>query len=223
MWHFFATSHGKGAVDGIGGEVKRTVWKANLAGDPVSDAKSFVKVASKHCHKIGIHLIEATEISSRRSALENQWEGVTALSKTHMTHYVKCLSPYIVQSATYSDSLVLETVSLHPDFSISVHVNRPTQNSDRPPQPTPGCFVLVEYTTQRNSKKLFAAQVVQIEDSMMEVSFLRKVGLSSVTHSFPVYDDTCWIDTDQVIKVLPQPVLDTRGHYTFPYDIYMFV
>ena len=23
MWHFFATSHGKGAVDGIGGSIKR--------------------------------------------------------------------------------------------------------------------------------------------------------------------------------------------------------
>ena len=27
MWNFFATSHGKGAVDGIGGTVKRSVWR----------------------------------------------------------------------------------------------------------------------------------------------------------------------------------------------------
>ena len=27
-WNFFATSHGKGPVDGIGGAVKRYVWTA---------------------------------------------------------------------------------------------------------------------------------------------------------------------------------------------------
>ena len=26
-WNFFATSHGKGVVDGIGGTLKRTVWR----------------------------------------------------------------------------------------------------------------------------------------------------------------------------------------------------
>ena len=26
LWNFFATSHGKGPVDGIGGSVKRHVW-----------------------------------------------------------------------------------------------------------------------------------------------------------------------------------------------------
>lgn len=27
-WNFFASSHGKGAVDGVGGVVKRTAWQA---------------------------------------------------------------------------------------------------------------------------------------------------------------------------------------------------
>ena len=31
-WNFFATSHGKGAVDGIGGTVKQNVWRATCAG-----------------------------------------------------------------------------------------------------------------------------------------------------------------------------------------------
>ncbi|CAF1300842.1 unnamed protein product [Rotaria socialis] len=32
-WHFFAISHGKGVVDGIGGVVKRLVWSAILGGE----------------------------------------------------------------------------------------------------------------------------------------------------------------------------------------------
>lgn len=27
IWNFFATSHGKGVVDGLGGTVKRSVWR----------------------------------------------------------------------------------------------------------------------------------------------------------------------------------------------------
>ena len=51
-WNFFATSHGKGAVDGIGGDVKRRVWLANLTGDRASDAESFARIAVKHCKKL---------------------------------------------------------------------------------------------------------------------------------------------------------------------------
>ena len=29
-WSFFETAHGKGAVDGVGGAVKRAVWRAIL-------------------------------------------------------------------------------------------------------------------------------------------------------------------------------------------------
>ena len=45
-WSFFETAHGKGPVDGVGGEIKRVVWKAVLQGKAVvSDCKSFFKTA----------------------------------------------------------------------------------------------------------------------------------------------------------------------------------
>lgn len=44
-WAFFATSHGKGSVDAIGGTVKRSVWRMVKARkNIVSDAKSFFEV-----------------------------------------------------------------------------------------------------------------------------------------------------------------------------------
>ena len=44
-WHFFATSHGKGAVDGIGGTVKRNVWMETRSRKPVVNSEDFCKVA----------------------------------------------------------------------------------------------------------------------------------------------------------------------------------
>lgn len=41
-WNFFETVHGKGPVDGVGGEVKRSVWWAILQGNTVvTNAENF--------------------------------------------------------------------------------------------------------------------------------------------------------------------------------------
>ena len=46
-WNFFATSHGKAPIDGIGGAVKRQVWSAvKTRKHIVRDAKSFVVAAN---------------------------------------------------------------------------------------------------------------------------------------------------------------------------------
>ena len=85
-------------MDGIGGDVKRKVWLANLAGDPVSDAISFARVASNHCTKIEVHLVKSTDIEKNKAKLEAQWDGVTSLPKTHTPHCVIPVSQYIVKS-----------------------------------------------------------------------------------------------------------------------------
>ena len=51
-WHYFASSHGKGAVDGIGGTVKGSVWSAVATRKVrlVDDAKSFAAAANDVCN-----------------------------------------------------------------------------------------------------------------------------------------------------------------------------
>lgn len=45
QWHFFATSHDKGATDGVGGTIKRLVWSQVLIRkDVVCDANPFMTV-----------------------------------------------------------------------------------------------------------------------------------------------------------------------------------
>ena len=43
-WSYFASFHGKGVVDGIGGTLKRLVWMENMAGVRCSSAKDFVDI-----------------------------------------------------------------------------------------------------------------------------------------------------------------------------------
>lgn len=86
-WNFFATSHGKGAVDGIGGTVKRSVWNAVASRKVavVDSADLFAKVASEVCNiSTKIHLIKQEEIklASKKFELQNA-SPIPGISKLH--------------------------------------------------------------------------------------------------------------------------------------------
>jgi hypothetical protein len=62
-WSFFATAHGKGPVDGIGAEVKRSIWQSTLKGRAVvSNAKEFFETAKKLAGKINVLYMPSEEI-----------------------------------------------------------------------------------------------------------------------------------------------------------------
>jgi hypothetical protein len=53
QWNFFATSHGKGAVDGVGVIAKRAVWnKIKARQSTVKSAQDFVDVVTTGCVSI---------------------------------------------------------------------------------------------------------------------------------------------------------------------------
>ncbi|XP_048581390.1 uncharacterized protein LOC125561309 [Nematostella vectensis] len=71
QWNFFATSHGKGAVDGIGGTIKRLVWNAVKSNrdNIVCDAQSFFQVASSQSKKVNVSFIPEKEFNERLDLL----------------------------------------------------------------------------------------------------------------------------------------------------------
>jgi hypothetical protein len=60
QWNYFATSHGKGAVDGIGGTMKRNIWNAvsSRKAPVVVDAQSFYEVSSMLKSSVNVCLLE---------------------------------------------------------------------------------------------------------------------------------------------------------------------
>jgi len=93
-WHFFATSHGKGVVDGLGGTVKRMVWTAvstrKVAN--VQDAKSFANVAAQFCKSINIQLCLKKDIDELGSGLvlDKCFQKATAIPGISKVH---CIAP----------------------------------------------------------------------------------------------------------------------------------
>ncbi len=82
-WNFFATSHGKGEVDGIGGTVKRAVWR-RVKSDRVHiiSAEQYAVVAAESCLNINLHFISKTDIQEVESFLEARWKDVIAVPRT---------------------------------------------------------------------------------------------------------------------------------------------
>lgn len=87
-WNFFASSHGKGAVDGVGGTLKRQVWRLVKARKAiVEDAKSFCDVAKKHSNII-IMPINSPAIVANKAFLDEKWEGVKGIPALQKVHHV---------------------------------------------------------------------------------------------------------------------------------------
>lgn len=87
-WSFFATSHGKGAVDGIGGAAKRAVWtyvKARKA--KVSSAADFAKCAEMRLNNIKVLTVTKDTVNRSRQELINKWENVRNIPNIQQKHY----------------------------------------------------------------------------------------------------------------------------------------
>jgi len=71
-----ANSHGKGSVDGIGSDVKRKVWLANLAGELVSNAESFVQVTKQYCMEIEVLAVTSADIDKDKPEVDEPSESL---------------------------------------------------------------------------------------------------------------------------------------------------
>ncbi len=80
-WNYFATAHGKGPVDGIGGALKRQVWmNVKSRKSMVRNASEFIDAVDKSS-LVTVILMTGDEINQRTSNLNLQeiWNGARAI------------------------------------------------------------------------------------------------------------------------------------------------
>lgn len=115
IWNFFSSGHGRGAVDGVGGSVKRLVWKGVMANRCiVRNAKDFVHYATAVTKNINVILVDAQYIKSQSSLLDQRWDKVRAVPDTLKIHYVKSLSLYNIEIKPFAKSTNTKTFCLKP-------------------------------------------------------------------------------------------------------------
>ena len=82
-WNFFTTFHGKGVVDGLGGTVKRAVWRHVRSGQVhTTTAEEYTKIAKERNPKIHVQFIANGDIEQIKPQLDAKLEDVLAVPKT---------------------------------------------------------------------------------------------------------------------------------------------
>lgn len=88
-WHFFATSHGKGACDGIGGTVKRLASRASLQrplDNQISTARKLYEWASESIKNIAFCFCTENEHSDAENFLKERFGKTVTIAGTRMYH-----------------------------------------------------------------------------------------------------------------------------------------
>ena len=76
-WNFFATSHGKGVCDGIGGTVKRPVTKASLQwlyNDQILTSDAIINFCKENIHGIKFFNVPSEDVARSETELKVRFE-----------------------------------------------------------------------------------------------------------------------------------------------------
>lgn len=92
-WNFFASSHGKGAVDGVGAVIKRKVWQITKSKNVVlPDALAFYQCAENNIKGIKIYFMPSAQIESLSIyyKLDEKWKDVQSIPGISQMHWFGC-------------------------------------------------------------------------------------------------------------------------------------
>lgn len=105
-WHYFATSHGKGACDGIGGTFKRYATKASLqrTKDHILTAQDLFSWSQTWESNIISIFISLEEIKKTRVDLKSRFDGLQTVDGTRGFHCFIPISKDIIRAKKYSNS-----------------------------------------------------------------------------------------------------------------------
>jgi hypothetical protein len=87
-WHFFATSHGKGPCDGLGGTIKRLAAKSSLqnVNNPINSAEKFFLWVNKNIVNVNTKFFSIQEYNNETRELQKRFEKAKMIPGTLMYH-----------------------------------------------------------------------------------------------------------------------------------------
>ena len=106
-WNFFATSHGKGPNDALGGNVKRMAHRQALSRRlVVSDADSFATTVNMSTNSILVTVMSQADIDNVLAKLqvEQLWKSIPPMPGIFNTHRVQLIDGNVC-CKLYTDSL----------------------------------------------------------------------------------------------------------------------
>ena len=108
-WHFFATSHGKGPCDGVGGTVKRLAARASLQrplDDQILTPRQLFDFAVAEIQSVNFYYATVDEYEREAHFLNTRFESARTIAGTHRLHCFLPVSAEVMEVRDFSLSPV---------------------------------------------------------------------------------------------------------------------
>ena len=87
-WDTFAAGHGKGAVDALGGTIKRLVWLTVKARQvKINNAEDYYNFAATKADKVHVLYVSASDVQGSNEMLKERWKNVQDLKGLNSFHH----------------------------------------------------------------------------------------------------------------------------------------
>ncbi|KAG1668796.1 Dipeptidyl peptidase 8 [Nymphon striatum] len=200
-WNFFATSHGKGPVDGIGGSVKRFVWNGVRSRKfVVSNAEGF-KLAAR-TSQVKVVAVTPNELNERyqKLNLDKIFRDAILVKGIANMHFMAVNQDQPVYFHLTKDALAVNDKAFP---TVSIRKGKEHGTDIRV-----GDWCAVEY--ERFS---YPGEVKQIEGSDYKVSVMIPAGKN---WKWPTCPDEIFYRKEKILTRLQPPcIVNNRGHFSF--------
>ncbi len=197
-WHFFATSHGKGPCDGIGGTVKRLAARASLQrpyNDQIMTAKDLFHFAESNIPSVVIKFSMQAEYESNAEMLQQRFSTGKTIKGTQRLHSFIPTSQTSLDTKEFSHSDESRRVTVTGDLSSELDLSE-----------------IRGFVTAVWNGQWFLASVMSVDSILSDVklSFLRPPG-PAVNFSFPPCPDIGIIPSSAVLSCVDPLMSGSSG------------
>ena len=218
-WNFFATAHGKGENDGVGGDVKNAVWRKTLQQkEVVTSCEEFVSVAKKKFPYFVIAFFPKESVRSLTIFLSQRYQQHSKpLVGTMSFHHIEISNKRIV------GHLLSPSCSCHQDEN-QVEKNTDIDNVPNVTiKPVLGKFYRVRYIFENEkggtTLKVLPAMCERNDLEEHLFVFLKRASLNGFIYAL-TKTDKFWIHEDDIVEELATPELTRRGNqYKFSVEL----
>lgn len=223
-WNFTESYHGKGPHDGVGAVVKRNVWHRVLRGKAiVRNAKDFFLELEKMTMKTKCLFVSEIDMIGKKKDLKVLFENVNPVEGIQSSRCITNMGEFkLALYQNTGDDVPMHEVTLKENLETETDFTMNNFEVDSVSELSPetiaslGDFVIVEFVTVK-SKQRYVGQVFDTDKNDYEVLFMKKN--TEATFVFPTIEDKSWVGRTQIVKVLSQPTVNSRGHYHFTHKI----
>ena len=215
QWNFFATSHGKGACDGVCGCMKRCAAKASLQrpyADQILTAADFFNYCKENFPNIQCFFTPKAAVEQVTADLEQRFSTAVTIPGTQKHHHFRPIGDgkLEISETSHSFSTRKPVPICHEGGNVPAHEDNQVEPLD-----FVGSYVVVA-----DDSKLWVGFVDHRCEQFGDffIRFLHPAGINA-SYSFPDNRrEECFKEQSQIKGVLPAPTLSGRSRirYAFP-------